>query len=216
MGKIGRPEEDDSEPLYAMAEIVHKNPEMNLASVIRLVIQSMTSFHSEEAIIKRLSRKFNRDREFLLDRVRSQEERPVVYLPPQRRRTIDVDISTLGWNHHPKHREIGLKVASAAARMDATMSQVGQVITHMDAANRIGAAAAQMNATMAQVDTLAKHMDTISQVGSAAAGLDRISRTFDIAAGMNGISQAARAMERIDAISRVADRAALAARHFQP
>ena len=84
MGKTGRPEEDDSEPLYAMAEIVDQNPEMNLTSVIRIVMQSMASFHSEEAIIKRLRRKFTQHREFLIDRIRARKERPVFYLPPNR------------------------------------------------------------------------------------------------------------------------------------
>ena len=215
MGKIGRPEEDDSEALYAMAESVHNNPEMNLASVIRLVIQSM-SFHSEEAIIKRLSRKFNRDREFLMDRVRSEEERPVVYLPPQRRRTVGIDISTLGWNHHPKHREVGLRVGSAVAQMEAAIDRIGCVTAYMDTANRIGAAAAQMNAAMVRLDKFATRMDTIGRVGASAAAMDRISRVSDIAAGMNTISKATRTMERMDAMSRVADRAALASRQFQP
>lgn len=95
MGKTGRPEENDAAPLLAMAEIVHINPEMNITSVIRLVIQSMTGFHSEEAIIKRLRRKFERDRAFLMSRVRSRKERSVVYLP-QRSRTAGFDFSMLG------------------------------------------------------------------------------------------------------------------------
>ena len=216
MGKIGRPEEDDSEPLYAMAEIVHSNPEMNLAGVIRIVIQSMTNFHSEEAITKRLRRKFERHREFLMDRVRSHKERPVVYLPPQRLRTVGVDLSTLGWNHHPKHHGIGLKVASAVAQMQATIDRTGCVAACMDTANQIGAAAAQMNAAMVRLDKFATRMDTIGRVGAAAAAMNRISRVSDIAAGMNTISKATRTMERMDAMSRVADRAALASRQFQP
>ena len=124
MGKTGRPEEDDSEPLYAMAEIVDQNPEMNLTSVIRIVIQSMTSFHSEEAIIKRLRRKFTQHREFLTDRVRARKERPVVYLPPNRSlRLFDFSASqkigdAMARSITPEMQQLGERIAQMSERFN--------------------------------------------------------------------------------------------------
>ncbi|MFP7675560.1 hypothetical protein ACG74X_19650 [Marivita sp. S0852] len=114
---MARPEEDDSEALYAMAEIVYNNPEMNLTSVIRIVMQSMARFHSEAAVIKRLRRKFVQHQDFLIDRVRADKARPVVYLPPKRT-SQSVDLAALGL--------IGGAASAASALL--TTSSVEQIL----------------------------------------------------------------------------------------
>lgn len=188
---MARPQEDDSEPLYAMAEIVYNNPEMNLTSVIRIVMQSMTRFHSEEAIIKRLRRKFTQHREFLMDRVRSRKERPVVYMPPKRS-VRSFDLSMLG-------------LSDAAARL----SDVGMGVQ------------AQMDRLAAQIDPIRKQVEMASQFDLAGirqaaeiasrfdgSGLAEAARRASLV-DVSGVAHAARLASQMD-LSGVAKAAAFA------
>lgn len=146
MGKMGRPEEDDAEPLYAIAEIVYKNPEMNLTSVIRSVMQGMTHFHSEEAFIKRLRRKFNQNREFLMEQIRSRKEPAVIYLP-LKRAYYGVDLYMLGLSDAATGlSELGIGVQTQVKRL---VTQIDPIRSQLEMASQFDVLGVQQAAEVA-------------------------------------------------------------------